>query len=67
MIFDDVALRRLKRDLHGFIAWGSDEEILALINRLEAAEKVCEWAAFNGDPGFYPVLEAWRKTLGESE
>lgn len=63
MTFNDDDLERVKRDLAGFRSWATDDQVLALIARLEAAEAVAGRATawFLED-----LVNAWRKAAGKS-
>lgn len=37
-VFTDEDLARIKRDLNGYRQWASNDQVLALLARLEAAE-----------------------------
>jgi len=65
--FTDDHLRRLKEDGPGF----EDTYAMmdALLRRLEAAEKVCEFCedSANEFNNVVPLLDEWRKSKGEGK
>lgn len=63
MTFKDADIERVKKDLSGFRSWASDEEVLALLHRLECAEKCLR---FHGPYVEGSDIKAWRKSKGLS-
>lgn len=64
MTFMDDDLKRLKENCLDDTAVGSFV-VLALIARLEAAERVCLWDKVMGYAEFLKRKLAWRKTAGK--
>lgn len=60
--FTDSDLRRLKELGPGDSTFTIDK-IEALLDRLEAAEKVCEMS--EEDDGYYEVYKAWMRAAGK--
>jgi hypothetical protein len=69
MTFTDNDVKRLKESVEKAIANGYSEphdfSILALLNRLEAAENVCAFAESGSKSATCQTLKAWRKSAGK--
>jgi len=70
--FSDEDLKRLKVLLHSGYAFKTGivkvrKDILALLHRLEMAEKVLEWhiVSCHSDDGCEGCYQAWRKAKGK--
>ena len=59
MTFTDDDLARLKSNFRKYI---TKRQTIALLARLEAAERCLTWN--HEEPGFYDAIQEWRKAAG---
>lgn len=63
--FTDDQLARVKRDISGFRSWAKDDEVLALIYRMECAEALASHD--QEEEGHYDLTQKWLASKGVGE